>query len=298
MWWILKRSNPGMLHIYEPLSPDLFKLNNEPFSHLHGLPVWEDYHKPEFKKIEKEWTERWKELQNRYEWDVLPRDVGEVTPLFDLLHELEIPVVIQPNRCHLILDSIAKRYGCKFIHIIRNPIDTWVAHTIEPALGQPTLSNIIKKEIKKILFSIRTNRLGRYVLLQRMAKRSTIGKSYYLDSVYKLISQYFGFNRAGDFLDKMLIVWTYVNYEAWKQVSSGNRGKIVYYEYVVRNPDYWFRVMEKFSGIRFDRKYTRELSPRFITVSDELREAFVKRLDDLGLLRMVKKFYPPERWFG
>ncbi len=59
MWWVLKRSNPEMLHICEPLTPDWLKLKDSIYSHLHGLPIWEDYHRPEFKLIESEWIKRW-----------------------------------------------------------------------------------------------------------------------------------------------------------------------------------------------------------------------------------------------
>jgi len=72
---------------------------------------------------------------------------------------------------------------------------------------------------------------------------------------------------------------------------------VVYYEEIVRAPHYWFKEMQKFSGIRFDLRYANELSPRYITISEELRDAFVERLDRLGLLSMVEEFYPPEMWF-
>jgi hypothetical protein len=297
MWWVVKRSNPEMLHIYEPLTPDWLNLKDSIYSHLHGLPIWEDYHRPEFKLIEGEWIRRWKKLQDRYDWDVLPRDVDEVAPLFDLLLNVTADVVIQPNRCHLILAGLAKRYNCKFIHIIRNPIDTWIAHTIEPTFNQPTVVNRLKRAIKKILFDRRTSAVVRRVLTNTMAKWKSIGYSYYLNSVYDLVSRYYGCDVAENYLDKLLVVWTYVNYEAWKQ-AEGNRGMVVYYERVVRNPKFWFEKMEKFSGVKFDQKYADELSPRFITTSNELRETFVDRLDELGLLDMVNDFYPPQEWFG
>jgi len=297
MWWIMKRSNSKMLHIYEPLLPEWLEQKNDRVSYLHRLPIWEDYHRPEFKRIENEWIKHFKDLKNKYEWDVLPRDVEEVAPLFDLLHNLEVPVVIQPNRCHLILDSLASRYNCKFVHIIRNPIDTWIAHTIEPTYDHPSFSNIIKKYIKKVIFSMRTNAIGRDIIINKMAKRHTIGKSYYLDSVYKLISSYFGYYKADDYLDKMLIVWSYTNYEAWKQAKKG-KGMIVYYEEIVRNPEIWFEKMERFTGIKFNKNYAKELSPKFITISYRLKEDIIERLERLGLLGITEKFYPPERWFG
>jgi phage pi2 protein 07 len=287
MWWVVKRSNPEMLHIYEPLTPDLLNLWNRSFSELHGLPIWVDYHHHEFEKIKHNWIHRWRELQSKYEWDVLPRDVDEVKPLFDLLLSLNMDVTIQPNRCHLILRDLAKEYDCKFIHIIRNPVDTWLAHTVEPK-DQSTLKRIVKS----ILFFQR----DKLFITKLFARRESIGNSYYLNSVYDLVSRYFDCNYAEDYLDKLLTVWTVLNYEAWKQAK--NRGMVVYYERVVRNPKFWFEKMEKFSGVKFDQKYADELSPRFITTSNELRETFVDRLDELGLLDMVNDFYPPQEWFG
>jgi len=296
MWWIIKRSNPEFLHIYEPLHPEWLELKDQTFSSLHELPVWEDYHRPEFKCIEREWVKKWRELRLKYESEVIPREIGEVSPLFDLVHELSIPVVIQPNRCHLILDALTKRYKCKFIHIIRNPIDTWIAHTIEPVYPILTFSKKIKKLFKRILFSTRTNKFGRYFLLQKIPKRDSTGNSYSLESVYKLANKYFGgCVECADHLDKLLVVWALFNYEAWKQ--SGDCGLIIYYEEIVVNPNYWFKIIENFGNIKLDTRYAKELSPKFITVSDELREEFVKRLDRLGLLDIVEKFYPPERWF-
>ena len=297
MWWILKQSNPDMLCFYEPLSPELFKLRGS-YSNLHKLPVWEDYDTSDFKQIEYAFRHRQEELMVNYDWDVLPSRVDEVAPLLDLIHELDRDSIIQPNRCHFVLKDLSRRYNCKFIHIIRNPIDTWIAYTIEPVIQFKTISNRIKLIVKRLLYSLRGGLFGRYVLTNMMAKRPSIANSYYLSSDYDIIHTRYNIDTVEDYLDMFLIVWTMCNYEAFKQTIRNNAGIVVYYEDIVHAPKYWFRIMRDFSDVKFDTKLANYITSKYVTKSDRLRNIFVERLDRLGLLRKVRAFYPPSRWFG
>lgn len=284
------RSNFETLTFCEPLHPLLFnEINNNNAKILHGFDPWDAYRTQYFKNIEEAYKLYHTKLRKKYGEDIIPFDLNEVKPLFNLLHQLNIDVILQPNRCHFILKHIAKKYDCKFIHIIRNPIDCWIGQTLEP------LARRIGRY--KLIYNIRKLFIGRFVLTSYLPTRSWI-KGFYINSNYNIIQNIFKFEiNTQDILDKMLVVWTYCNYHAFKQAEECDKGMVVYYEQVTKEPEKWFKIMSDFSGVNFDLKYAKILKPR-ITKDEKLRKHFVERLERLGLIDMVNEFYPPERWFG
>lgn len=306
MWWIIKRSNPKILHLYEPLAPKwLEKVENyikEGYHFDSPLPIWEDYYHSEFQKIKDEYVKAWLRIKNQYTMDILPRDVHEIAPLLDILEQVNTPVVLQTNRFHLILRGVSEHYQCRFIHIIRNPIDIWFSHSLKPL----TRLNKVKaryipikpfvKYISKILYKNRDSRITKWLILHWPDLKGT-RNAFYLDSVHILVSNYFKFPPAKDNLDKLLINWAVLNHSAWQQSKSG-RGMIVYYESLVKHPERYFKHMEQFAHIKCNLEYAKELTSRSITESEELKEIFLQRLEKLGLLDLVEEMYPPEKWFG
>ena len=308
LWWAMKRSNPEMLHLFEPLSPALEEDDLSLRSHkLHGAPVGTEYNRKEFDQVKNNFFKRRSRLLEIYKHrlkksskvdiDVLPTNLEEVAPLFDLLNGLEIPVIVQPNNCHFILRDISERYGCKFIHIIRNPIDTWLASTVDKSARKGVRKRFLpflpalwlaEKLVKKSKLALDT-----------LARIYMVNRSFFLEPDFELVTQYFDYDRnlVKDYLDKRLVVWAFCNYEAWKQAEDCKDGMIIYYEQLVKNPEYWFEKMEEFGGVRFSKEYAKEIKP-YITHSEKLKDLLIDRLEQLEIFDMVRKFYPPERWFG
>jgi len=300
---ILKESNRDKLIFYEPLAPVIpEKLINRheiaKSTKLHGFNPWDCYLKPEFKKVRYEYLHNLLELRDSYSRiskccksvDILPFHLDRIVErLFDMLSYTGDKVIIQPNRCHFILREISKRYGCPFIHIIRNPIDTWISQTFEPASKKVSFASILLK--------IKTTTLGRGILTHMLPKAPFAGNWFLICPDYKIISERFNLEtNTKDWLDRVLIVWTYCNYYAFKQADD-EKGMVVYYEEVTSEPERWLKIMSDFSGVNFDLRFAKILKPR-ITKDESLKKHFVERLERLGLLDMVNEFYPPKRWFG
>jgi len=138
----------------------------------------------------------------------------------------------------------------------------------------------------------------RYILVKYLPNKKTLNCCQVSEN-FNLIKDKFNlsYSYSLDPLDKMLVVWTYCNYHAFKQAEECDKGMVVYYEQVTKEPEKWFKIMSDFSGVNFDLKYAKILKPR-ITKDEKLRKHFVEMLERLGLIDMVNEFYPPERWFG
>lgn len=289
MYRILKESNADMLALYEPLHPRLFGTDIKGRSLLlHGFNPWSCYQSEPFKRIEPKYRSHHEALKKKHGGGILPFEFKEIEPLFDLLHSLEVDVILQPNNCHFVLSGMAEKYGCKTIHIIRNPVDVWISATLSLKAKEKLLA--------KLIYDLRTTFLGRYVVTKYLSKQDWIGLRFSLNVDYRRISKRFGIEvDDDDYLAKMLVNWTICNYHAFKQ-SDGRKGMCVYYEEVATNPAEWLKAMSDFSGLNFDLNHVKIIEPK-ITRDKKLRKFFVEKLEKIGLLDLVKEFYPPERWF-
>ncbi len=301
LWWIVKKSNPNSLCFYDPLDPKLFDIIYNPPQNSYKPLIWIDYLSDEFKEVELVFRHHHEVLRSKYanllgsrfEYDVLPKEVGEVSPLFDTLNEIHPSIVIHSNRCHFILDKLAECYQCKFIHIVRNPIDTWVYY-----ISSNSSSGIRSLLVRKMLRALKDKPfVGNYTLTKLIPKCRFVATKHHLLADYKLLCNYFDFNEPDDLLDVLLIVWAFTNYEAWKQSQCG-KGMVIYYEDIVQAPKFWMRYMRDFTGVSFDTTFSTSIRSDYLTKSKSLRDTIVERLDRLGLLEKVRAFYPPSRWFG
>ena len=293
MFKIMKKSNPEMSCFLEPLHPNLLsEITKNTATSLHKFYPWSDYNKKDFKSISKNYKLIHGKLKKTGD-DIIPTNFQEVKPLFDLFHNFKKNVILQPNRCHFILGDVANNYNCKFVHIIRNPINVWLSQTLTPPVKNRNLLRKIYRFATKFMGKYGKN----YFLMNYLPKNKRVGKFFFGDSDYKLIAK--KFNRPineKDQLSKMLTIWTYFNYYAFTQVNNTN-GMIVFYEDIVLNPKKWFEKISNFSGVKLDKKYSKTILPK-IDCDENLRQNFVKKLEKLELIDMVKKFYPPEKWFG
>ncbi len=293
MYKILKKSNPKTDCFYEPLHPNLFnEITKGTATSLHKFYPWSDYNESNFKSVSKRYRLVHSKLKKTGD-DIIPTNLQEIRPLFDLFQNFKKDVVLQPNRCHLVLKEATSNYNCKFVHIVRNPINVWLSQTLTPPIRN-------RDRLRKT-YGFVTSLFGKtgkkYFLMKYLPKNKEVGNFFFGDSDYKLIANKFNrpINEKNQ-LSKMLTVWTYFNYQAFVQASNGN-GMIVFYEDIVLEPEKWLKIISNFSGLKLDKKYAKNILPK-IDSDKNLRQGFVKKLKELELIDMVKEFYPPENWFG
>ncbi|RLC75467.1 MAG: hypothetical protein DRJ03_30220, partial [Chloroflexi bacterium] len=125
MFYLVRKSHPKMLHLYEPLTPNAVEaIKGHPpgsVAKLHGLEgLYDDYYKiPNLDEL----------LNKHRRMDfILPFSLEEVKVFLDEIHKLPYDVLIQPNNAHFILGELKKEYGCKVVHLVRHPADCWASH--------------------------------------------------------------------------------------------------------------------------------------------------------------------------
>jgi len=125
LFYVIKKSHPELLHLYEPLTPNMIEaVKGHPIGSvvkLHGLEgIYDDYHK----------LVNLEELFKRHRrMDfILPLSLVEVKEFLDEIHSLSQDILIQPNNAHFILKDLKEEYECEIVHIIRDPADCWASH--------------------------------------------------------------------------------------------------------------------------------------------------------------------------
>jgi len=125
LFYVIKKSRPEMLHLYEPLLPILVEaVKGHPVGsvvELHGLEgIFDDYYKiPDLDSLFK--------LHKGMKFN-MPLSIEEVVDYLDKIDSLEYDILIQPNNAHFILGELRELYDCKVVHIVRNPADCWASH--------------------------------------------------------------------------------------------------------------------------------------------------------------------------
>jgi hypothetical protein len=274
----------GYTILYEPLAPVLLKEAIEKHwinSRLHGASVGTEYMN-ELKDHLDKLQELHMAVKLRIGGDNTPLELyPEVAAFFDYLHDLDMKLAAQPNNCHFILKAMKKRYGCETWHIVRNPIDTWIAMVLEPPIGG---AKGVKERMRAVLYEGRTTPFAR-VYLQMYNKNA-----FFLNETAAILRQRYKIRGKTQF-DKFLHVWTYCNYEACKQADH-----VLYYEQIVKNPKFWYEKLTR-ERLPLSWRVMSKLSPDRITRDEKMREIVVKKLAEFNLLSMVNEFYPPEEWF-
>ena len=259
LWWIMKQSNPRMIHLYEPLHPDLPKVISKwsvgQRDGLHGLPIWDDWLAiPKHKLVE---------YLRRFREDHLPVNVKDVIRRFEPINELGLDVTLQPNRLHLVIGELAVFYGCKWAHIVRNPYDTWIEHF-------PT--NLQKNERA----------------LKGESKSWDYGAMFFLQPTYELISKLEGVNvPSDDWIGKFVVCWSYCNYKAIEQWRTFGHGFVFDYETLTRNPVATLRFLSMNTPIRWKTSYAGLIKRDRVNICpDSIRKLIYERIDE----------YVPVKW--
>jgi len=272
LWWIIKSSNPDMLHLYEPLSPLLFsaidthQLGRK--DRMHGVPLWDDYlFIPE---------DTLSAMRSKHRDFTVVFNPSEVYPYLDIIDSIDKPVILQPNRMHFIVDDVSARYGVNWVHIIRNPADTFI--------------DLVKPNVDLSI-----------PMIERFAegKLAVVNPDYFfwVGDMYRVISRNFAIRTdKNDFFGKFLIVWTFSNlipyYYAVLRGKGKSKGLIVYFEELVYEPVRVAESISKHLGVRINHELLNTINrSEAYKYSSKLESITVRKLDELGLTEFAKMIY-------
>ena len=256
MYKMLKAGNPDALHLYEPLHDNLFGLIEEKENIMHGGELFNGY-KAISQSVLTEMRLKHSDSTNLYRFT-------DCEPYLDVINSIKEDVFLQPNRMQFVLKDAAIKYDCKVVHLCRNPADCFI---------------------------------GFVEIFSMYGKNLTKNYNWWIDNIYGFVgffnNQYdsvavkFNAPRVTKFLDKWLILWTYLNYFAALQ-SDGENVQIVFFEDIVNGPGIEF--VEKFGGVKLGNKEI--LDPkRVFLADDEFKEVVEERIKTLGLTDMVQEIY-------
>ncbi len=273
MWKLMKRSNPGMIHLYEPFQETVAEVEKfeDKVIRIHGDKVWKDYSYLPPSVLEKLKQKR-RELKSKVNVNNLnfsyfyPTDIKEVSDYLDLINGIDKPVTLQLNRGALILPELSEKYKCSYAHIIRNPYDVWISFM------KPLTSDGWRSFARKHVFM------------------RTYGYYWDLDNIYNFLKRYDDSVpeiKKGDYVGKFVVNWSYINYYAIKKLD--NRGIAFWVEDLNEEN---LKKLEQHSGIKFDLstvKYSRErlMHSNKLDLRSKVKEQIEGKVEELGLQKMV-----------
>lgn len=246
IWSILQKSNPDYKVFYEPLHFRLvqninnFREKNGNFKTdpLHDKALWKEYVQEGEKFIKK--------LKDNkcLEKDLYPASKEELFKYIDIYEGLEKKLILQTNRLHFHLKSIAQRYEPKIFHIIRNPIDVYdsLMRIYDNKKGIKyffrKLGHFIKKGYSKRSVEFRVDERIDYVY-QNYGKPRYWGKIF---SKYQIFKTPFKTH---------LLSWLLNNYYALKEKEELGI-KIIPYEQLVSSPECIKQKVETNTDLNFN----------------------------------------------
>ena len=254
MWHVLRQSNKNALVLYEPLHPDLPKVlpkwekgKKHP---LHGLPVWDDW-----LDLPKETL---KEVLKRHKDFTVEFNPDAIIEYLKPIHDLNRDVILQPNRMHFTIGFVAEAFKCGWMHIIRNPFDTWIDF-FPPHL---------QKDEKA---------------LKGLHPKWDYGAMFYIQPTYKVLSEKFGIEtHESDWVGKFVMCYCLCNYAAYEQLRRYKNGVIIYYEDLVRNPRIIFRLIRINFGVNADDKYAGIINAKHVgKAPDWVKKMISRKIDEL-----------------
>lgn len=228
MFKILELSNKDKIALCEPFHEALFDIltrtrPGQPDG-LHGIPIWDGYFKLPMSVYNK-LREHHKDFVNKY---LVLNDFSKVEKYLDILHELDKPVLFKTTRAWLILDKIKEKYGCKVVHLIRNPANTWMDF----------LHISIKNDERKFWKTTLT-----------MYGWMELGRAFYLGPHFNYFSTFDQRALTINNLDRFLLLWTIANYNAVKKADL-----IIVYELVLKRRREYFDYLNTVLGEQYFSK--------------------------------------------
>jgi len=263
---MLELSNPHSIVLCEPLHPNLFDILKRvkvgERDHLHGMPIWDHYFKIPYEYFIK-LQEAHRDFTNVFEFK-------EVKQYLDILHSIPQEVMFKSTRLHFVLHDVARHYGCKTIHIVRNPANTWM-----------DFLHISIKRNEKLFWKITLSR----------KMWNEIGNAFFLGSNYDAIKKRFNLHDVKNNFERFMITWTYCNYYGMK-----NADFILVYEVLLLKRSYYLKDINNVVGrIVFKPEYSylpnKIIALEYPNRRSVLNVLFSQKLEDLGLYKMYKWMY-------
>lgn len=225
LWHGIREGLPGHVAFYEPLHPMLPLLvaregRSSAPDPLHGERLWGEYRAlPE--------ARRRALFTNHPNLDAPGVPSAEAARrYFDLFHEMEADVVLQPNRAAFLLDLLHERYGARLVHVIRHPVSVWrslrAAAAASPRWERRAAKRLLRPVLLPSQFDLRRDalwirrRLGLPAAwLDRWSVRARL---------------------AWSALDMFALVWTVANRNAIAAVERA-QGLLLVYEELAEAPE-------------------------------------------------------------
>jgi len=234
LWWIFQLSNLDKPIIYEPHSPSILeqarKYGCMHIDGLHGFPLLMSFY------MVKE------HIFEEYLDNAIPKPIyekpDEAVETIEMFHRESKDVYVQPNQLHFVLNEVSAKFGCKYVHVMRSPIDTFWSH----------LPPNIRKE--NAILDIACG--GHYDKLKG---------SFWIEDCYNVGKKFIDRRAKGDYIiDKFLISWTAANYVAMKNSQLTVNGMVVKFEDFLENPKETFEKVGDFLGLKVIPAYTQLLN--------------------------------------
>lgn len=155
LWRSMQKSFTDHMCFYEPLHPHLpmyiakEKLHKK--KHIfHDVNLWNEY-----------LTLNETALSRLLAHHPMRLKAGITAPeqlfqYFDQFDNMAKEVILQPNRAHFFLNEIAQNYGCKVIHVLRNPSDVY--KSIMAAYSVSDQHNAVSSFLRSVLKRYRKDR--------------------------------------------------------------------------------------------------------------------------------------------
>lgn len=263
IWYIFNKDN---LVLYEPHSESVVKMvkNRKLTEKTHNLPITEPYFRLPNKVVEK------------YLRSIRPQPIyinyNDAIYGIDVFDELDIPVFIQTNQLILVLEEFCEHYGCRYVHLFRDPAEVLWSHSL--------FFNRIKDKINKLLLKNIPNLAVWWFL-----KHGEYGMFYlrYCMNVAKRL----GMLSNGDLVTKFLSMYINFNYYAYSVCS---RGKFVRFEDIVMNPNILQKIA-KYLRLKYDKERSKLLDRKKAFQAPERFKRFIyskltpdlkRKLEDIG----------------
>lgn len=274
LFYIVDESNPKIKVFVEPLHPRAYynqvgysKNNPQPKERKNYLLLEDD----KYIKLRK------KHFPINFNYFMFNKKIKDYLKEFNQINSS----VIQTNRTHFYLEELANKYGGKYIHIIRNPLDEWKSFKEKNPSGK-SRKLPFKKELKRIL------NLGKnfpknigdffYVVkfqFKKLKKSPKKSGPFYLNNEFEKL---FPEKKNIPGFEKFVLLWHKINYNVIKNLNKRN-GKIIWYDDLINEPEKEFKEISKFLNIKLkkDREIYKKSQFKF-------REKDIKRF-----LKVVRK---------
>jgi len=255
---MLELSNQDMIALCEPLHPDIFKIlsraSPEYIDPLHQMRIWRGYFRLSKATLE--------ELKKHHKNFTCLFSFKDVEPYLDTLHKFDQKILMKTTRAYFILNKIKEKYKCKTIHIVRNPLNTWMDFLH---------ASIVQDE--PLFWKVTESK---YLWIP-------IGRAFYLAPLYLCLVPRFKLKTASTNFERFVICWTLANYYGLKYCDV----PLVYEALLLKRGEYIDYLNNALKHPYFNKAYVHLPNEKLALSKQEripkLRKIFRISIEDLSL---------------